>query len=92
MSNQSIAMVLRSSVFPSTVAQEAAASAASYVFSGVRPSSAPATSARCSGSDFPNATGSPCVSAPEDGRTPVNTSAASAAQSPHDEAQQLDVL
>src|SRR5439155_15517151 len=39
----------------------------------VRPSSAAATSARSSGSDCPNATGSPCVSAPEDGRTPLNT-------------------
>src|SRR6185503_2142270 len=44
-----------------------------YDFSGVRPSSAAATSARSSGSDCPNATGSPCVAAPEDGRTPLNT-------------------
>ena len=43
------------------------------VFSGVRPSSAAATSARSSGSDCPKATGSPSVSAPEDGRTPLNT-------------------
>ena len=43
------------------------------VFSGVRPSSAAATSARSSGSDCPNAIGSPGVSAPEDGRTPLNT-------------------
>jgi len=41
------------------------------VFSGVRPSSAAATSARSSGSDCPNATGS--FSAPEDGRTPLNS-------------------
>ena len=38
-----------------------------YVVSGVRPSSAAATSARSSGSDCPNLTGSPCVSAPETG-------------------------
>ncbi len=44
------------------------------VFSGVRPSSAAATSTRSSGSDFPNVTGSPCVSAPGNGRTPLNTS------------------
>ena len=43
------------------------------MFTGVRPSSAAAASARSSGSDFPNATGSACVSAPEDGRTPPNT-------------------
>ena len=44
-----------------------------YLYSGVRPSSAAATWACSSGSDCPNATGSPCVSAPEDGRTPLNT-------------------
>jgi hypothetical protein len=44
-----------------------------HVLGGVRPSSAAATSARSSGSDCPNATGSPCVSASEDGRTPLNT-------------------
>ena len=43
-----------------------------YGISGVRPSSAAATSARSSGSVCPNATGSPGVSAPEDGRTPRN--------------------
>ena len=43
-----------------------------YLFNGVRPSSAAATSARSSGSDCPNTTGSPCVSAPEDGRTPLS--------------------
>src|SRR6185436_12572442 len=45
-----------------------------YAFVGVRPSSAAATSACSSGSDCPNATGSPFASAPEDGRTPLNTS------------------
>ena len=43
------------------------------VFSGVRPSSAAATSASSSGSDCTNDTRHPCVSAPEDGRTPLNT-------------------
>jgi hypothetical protein len=43
------------------------------VFSGVRPSSAAATSACSSGSDCPNAAGPPRVSAPEEGRTPLNT-------------------
>ena len=45
---------------------------AGYVFRGVRPSSAAAQSERSSGSDCPNATGPPCVSAPEDGRTPLS--------------------
>ena len=49
------------------------AGSSAYVLSGVRPSSAAATSAGSSGSDCPNATGPPCVSAPEDGRTPPNT-------------------
>jgi hypothetical protein len=53
-----------------------------YVFSApalrfwsapAEPSSAAATSARSSASVCPNDTGSPCVSAPEDGRTPLNT-------------------
>ena len=43
------------------------------VCSGVRPSSAAATSARSSGSVCQNAAGSPCVSVPEDRRAPLNT-------------------
>ena len=55
-----------------------------YVFSGVRPSSAAATSARSNGSVSPNATSSPCVSAPEDGRTPLNTYTPQERRAPRD--------
>ncbi len=50
--------------------------AALYLFTGVRPSSAAATSARSSESDISQAESFSSVSAPEDGRTPLNTYAA----------------
>jgi len=45
----------------------------SYQFTGARPSSAAATSARSIASDNPKAVSPSRVSAPEDGRTPLNT-------------------
>src|SRR6266496_5626474 len=49
-----------------------------YLFTGVRPSSAAATSARSSQSDISQAGSFSSVSAPEDGRTPLNTYSESA--------------